>query len=138
MVPLLLEASNLPPTQPPPPPEPSQQENYPNIRFWTCAAYKAFESRDKTISSSNSSIRSRRGNTSLLQGSNISMLYVEDENRQPVNGQKAAWIRYVAFSIFHQLKRAGLAPRSWGAACNEATKLYILEIEQQVCATMSL
>lgn len=72
-----------------------------------------------------------RGRTMVSQGENISTLYIEDENGEPVDGERLTAIRRLAQSIWTKFADLGQAPKTWGRANLSLTNEYRMELRRQ-------
>jgi hypothetical protein len=95
---------------------PAVQSDYPNVKFWTKRAWLDHHKESKDISNPTRKVGGVRGKVRSAQGENVKMLYVEDEQGNTVNGNRASDMRRVARSIWIELARTGKAPKKWGRA----------------------
>ena len=73
--------------------------------------------------------KGKRGKGRAAEGINVNMLYVVDEQGNPVDGHRAADIRRIARSIWTHLLSRSLAPERWSSASMRATDLYQNEMQ---------
>ncbi len=109
---------------------PLDRTKCPKIKFWYKHEYRAYCKANKTVTDPTADQKIIRGSTRAAQGINVTMKYVEDDEGNPVDGYRATTMRHHAQAIFARLHELGLAPETWGAACTDAKKAYIEEMEQ--------
>jgi hypothetical protein len=95
---------------------PVLRSDFPLVKFWYKRDWVSSQKDAKGISHLSQRGPAVRGKVRAAQGENVSMLYVEDEQGNVINGHRATDIRRVARSIWVQLAGAGKAPKTWGKA----------------------
>jgi hypothetical protein len=89
--------------------------DYPCINYWKKGDWLKFRTKEKN-SSALGSKASPRGGTRCVQGTNILMIYLEDMNREPIDGCLAANIHKFARKIWACFHNEGRAPAKWSNA----------------------
>ena len=95
------------------------QKLHPKVKFWTKNQWKAAEENEKQRVS-----QGEKGHSRCAKGENVAMLFVEDENGNPVDGHRAKNMRKHAFSIFGSLLQRNKAPEKWMDGPREVHKEY--------------
>jgi hypothetical protein len=95
---------------------PADQSQFPCVKFWHKRDWTTFQKDTKGLSKPYRKAVTVRGKVRASQGENVTMLFVENEGGDVIDGDRASEIRRVARSIWVQLASAGKAPRSWGKA----------------------
>lgn len=72
-----------------------------------------------------------RGKAAVAQGENLSTLYIEDENGEPVGGERLSAIRKLCRSIWTKFADLKQAPKTWGRANLSLTNEYRMELRRQ-------
>jgi hypothetical protein len=99
--------------------------DYPLVKFWAWKSWKAELETEKDSS------RGKANNRGSSTGLNIGMRYVEDGDGNPVDGTRAAAIRKFAKQCWQKVMDAKMAPRTWGAANLDVSRMYNLEMEAE-------
>ena len=94
------------------PPPPANRSDFPLVSFWYKRDWIAFQKDNKGLSNPNRRA-SERGRVRASQGENVKMLFVEDEEGNPIDGHKATEIRRIARSIWVEFAKNGKAPKTW-------------------------
>ena len=100
------------------------KEDFPNVKFWNKETWFKWR-RDTDIARSEA--RSRNGRPA--KGENTTMVYVEDENGQTIDGHRASEIRASAYLMFQRFKEEGVAPTTWGKASVATANTFEREME---------
>jgi hypothetical protein len=111
-------------------PPPLSQVDYPLVKFWERKVWKSVANNRKDTSEVQTKGGSR-GGTRSSKGENVMMLYIEDANGMPVDGNIASAIRELARSIWRSLYERGIAPETWGQATKEVREEYCREMESE-------
>ena len=74
---------------------------------------------------------SSHGGTRSSKGKNVMMLYIEDANGKPIDGNIAGGMRELARSIWRSFYEQGIAPETWGQATMEVRDEYCQEMESK-------
>jgi hypothetical protein len=104
------------------------KSDFPDIRFWTKSDWLDFKNKGKD----SSTLRSKagpQGGTRCAQGTNISMIYLKDTNREPIDGRQAADIHEFARKIWACFYNEEIAPTKWGDAEKKVKDRYTHEME---------
>jgi hypothetical protein len=127
-----ISASHIPTSSPASTPLPQAALSacdYPNVRFWKRGDWEAhLKSKDVTCVDDKPTAR----------GDNVTMLYVEDTDGNPVDGARATQIRRRAREIWNCFGKAGVAPATWRKLGLPQLRFYRHEItaefaELQLC-----
>jgi hypothetical protein len=112
--------------------KPLNEADYPKVQYWHRSQWLEHQKEKKGLSSGVSTdLQARRGNSRAAQGINVTMLFVENDQGQPIDGRRASAIRSLANNVFQQLKNHGSAPSTWSQAGNDIKKHYNSEMETQ-------
>ena len=106
------------------------QHDYPHVKYWEKKVWRTFAGARKDTSELQIK-SSSRGGTRSSKGENVMMLYIEDANGVPVDGNIAGDIREFARSIWRSLYERGMAPTTWGNARMEVHEEYFREMETE-------
>ena len=112
------------------PTTPLLQLDYPLVKYWERKVWKAAAGARKDTSEVQTK-NSTRGGTRSSQGENVMMLYIEDANGIPIDGNTASGMRDFARSIWRSLYERGIAPETWGQATKEIREEYCGEMERE-------
>ena len=85
------------------------KSDFPDIRFWKKGDWLDFKNKGKDSSTLGSKAGSR-GGTRCAQGTNISIIYLEDTNGEPIDGCQAADIHKFARKIWACFYNEEIAP----------------------------
>jgi hypothetical protein len=107
------------------------QANFTNVRFWTKRDWSSFQKVAKGISDANCTKRGERGNARASHGENVMMQYVEDEQGNPISGDRAGEIRRAGRSLWTQLATAGVAPKTWTKADMNSSEFFKHEMRKR-------
>ena len=109
----------------------ADEANYPNVKFWRRNQWREFSDQAKGATDPTKDNITVRGRTAVAQGENISTLYIEDENGEPVDGERLTAIRKLARSIWTKFADLGQAPKTWGRANLSLINEYRMELRRQ-------
>jgi hypothetical protein len=109
---------------------PLSQVDYPLVKYWERKVWKTVAGTRKDTSEVQAKTGSRGGSRSS-KGENVMMLYIEDANGMPIDGNIAGGIREHARSIWRSLYERGIAPETWGQATMEVREKYCREMESE-------
>jgi hypothetical protein len=104
------------------------KSDFPNINFWTKGEWLDFKNKGRD-SLAMGSKAGPWGGTRCAQGTNVVMQYLEDANREPINGQAAADIWEFTRKIWAGFYDQGMAPKKWNKAKPKVRDKYTCEIE---------
>ena len=99
------------------------QKTYPNVKFWHKAAWTEY-SNDQVPDLNGKEGSQPRGRARAAQNINVAMRYVENENGETVDGNRATDMRKFARTIWVTLAKKGAQPATWGQADLETRRLY--------------
>jgi len=109
-------------------PLPLQQADFPDVKFW----YKRdWLDSDEKKACEEGSQEGSRGKGRLAKNINVSMRFVEKEDGQVVDGDRASEIRIFAQSIWVTFEGLGIGPSSWGQANMDIKKAYFSEMNKR-------
>lgn len=108
---------------------PLQEEDFPEVSFWTREKWTTREKADNSIS--NGEKMGERGGSKMAKGINISMQYVEDKHGVLIDGFRVKMILGAAHQLFFQLREVKRHPKTWGAAGTQTLRAYCQEMEKQ-------
>jgi hypothetical protein len=111
-------------------PPPLSQDDYPLVKYWEKKAWKSVSGTRKDTSEVQTTTSSR-GGTRSSKGENVMMLYIEDANGLPVDGNIASDMRDFARCIWRSLYERGLAPSTWGQATMQVRDEFCREMERE-------
>jgi hypothetical protein len=111
-------------------PPPLSQLNYLLVRYWNRKIWKSIAGTRKDTFEVQTKNRSC-GGTRSSKGENVMMLYIEDANGTPIDGNTASGIRELARSIWRNLYERGIAPETWGQATMEVCEEFCREMESE-------
>lgn len=106
------------------------QLDYPLVKYWERKVWKSVACTRKDTSEVQTKSGSR-GGTRSSKGENVMMLYIEDANGSPIDGNIASGMRDFARSIWRSLYDRGIAPETWGQATKEVRGEYCREMESE-------
>jgi len=109
---------------------PLSQLDYPLVKYWEKKEWKSVAGSKKDTSEVQTKTSSR-GGTRSSKGENVMMLYIEDANGIPIDGNIASGIRDHARSIWRSLYERGIAPDTWGQATKEVREEFCREMEKE-------
>ena len=109
---------------------PLSQAKYPLVKFWEKKVWKSVAGSRKDTSEVQIKVYSR-GGTRSSKGENVMMLYIEDTNGSPIDGNVAGGMRDFARSIWRSLYERGIAPETWGKATKEVRDEFCREMETE-------
>ena len=93
-----------------------RKEDFPKVRFWFRREWLDSSEKKNQVGDGT------RGRAQVARGLNVKMRYVEDEDGEPVDGNRAAAIRAIVRSFWITLK--GPLPSTWGLASAEIKEAY--------------
>ncbi|KAM6488819.1 hypothetical protein JOM56_015729 [Amanita muscaria] len=107
-----------------------QKEAYPDVRFWTRAAYNNWLAVNKGITDGLSQTQSKRGRPSktLQANKNLHHRYIEDANGTPVDSTRLFEISRKARRLWITLDEQGIAPTSSTGMSTVAYDFYAKEM----------
>ena len=108
---------------------PLKQAEYPQVKFWFKHDWTVYQSEHPADLDADG--KTQRGKGRASKGVNVTMCYVEHDDGQTVNGNRASEIRRFARSIWVLLAKKGTVPATWGAADLESRKLYCHEMSDR-------
>jgi hypothetical protein len=111
-------------------PPPLLQHDYPLVKYWEKRVWKGVAGSKKDTSEVQTKNGSR-GGTRSSKGENVMMLYIEDADGLPIDGNIAGGMREFARSIWRSLYERGIAPETWGQATKEVREEYCQEMESE-------
>lgn len=88
-------------------PEQLNQLDYPMVKFWRYQDWKEHTAKEEEDGDKKSN---PKGSVQASRGINVAMLYIEDDQGEPISGRQATDIRAVAYRIFQELMERNLAP----------------------------
>jgi hypothetical protein len=106
------------------------KSDFPDINFWTKGEWLDFKNKGRD-SSAVGSKAGPRGGMRCAQGTNVAMQYLEDTDREPINGRVAADIREFARKIWAGFYDQGMAPEKWNEAKPKVRDEYTCKMELQ-------
>ena len=108
-------------------PLPLQQADFPDVKFWYKRDWMDSDERKACKGSQEGS----RGKTRLAKNINVSMRFVEKEDGQVVDGDRASEMRIFARSVWVTFVELGIEPSSWGQANMDIKKTYFCEMNKR-------
>jgi hypothetical protein len=111
-------------------PPPLSPLDYLLVKYWDKNTWKSVAGSRKDTSEVQTKNGSR-GGTRSSKGENIMMLYIEDANGTPIDGNTASGMRELARSIWRSMYERGIAPETWGQATKEVRMEYSQEMESE-------
>jgi hypothetical protein len=105
------------------------QSDYPNINFWMKEEWIEYESKRKD-SANPINKPGVRGRMRCAQGENVSMKYIETEDRTLISGRQVAAIREYARDLWKDFYQRGLAPQKWSDALKGVKDKYAQDMEE--------
>ena len=111
-------------------PPPLSQLDYPLVKYWERKVWKNIAGTRKDTSEVQTKNGSR-GGTRSSKGENVMMLYIEDANGMPVDGNVACGMRELARSIWRSLYERGITPETWGQSTKEVREEFCREMESE-------
>src|SRR5712691_7180504 len=103
------------------------RSDYPGVKYWTKQDWKEAENKRKD----SSEVAGPRGGGRSVKGENVMMLYIENDDGNPVSGSMAAAIRDFARSIWRGFHQQGMAPEKWGDVSKAVKDDYIHDMEKE-------
>lgn len=108
-------------------PDELDQRDYPMVKFWRLQDWKKHSTaKDADIDKKSNP----KGSVQSSQCINVAMLYIEDEQGDPISGYKATEIRSIAYRVFRELQERNMAPLTWGTIRSQASKYYHREMNK--------
>jgi hypothetical protein len=109
---------------------PETKSDYPLIKFWHKRDWTVHQKAKKEVNDLNR-VPPKRGNVRAAKGENVMMLYVEDSNGTPINGNRAAEICKLSRALFAQFSESGVAPKTWSKASITTIDFYKQEMRNR-------
>jgi hypothetical protein len=106
------------------------QEDYPNVKFWFKRHWTGFLNDQLTDITSPAGTQGR-GRARASLNVNVAMRYVEMEDGNLIDGDRASEIRKFARAIWVSFGKRGQAPAKWGQADVETRKEYCREMNSR-------
>jgi len=91
------------------------QADYPLVKYWHKCNWTTSQKVKQEITNANC-VAPKRGNARAAEGENVMMLFVENCNGEPIDGDRSAEIHKVLQSLFAHFSDAGIAPMTWSKA----------------------
>jgi hypothetical protein len=106
-----------------------RQSDFPHVKFWHKRDWTAFQKDSRGLSSLGRR-GAERGKVRASQGENVTMLFVENKDGEPIDGHRATEIRRIARSIWAAFAKSGRAPKSWCKADMSTAQEYNREMRR--------